>query len=646
MNNDHNPRRRPFANTVCLTMFLHLIAVVPTLFSQTTSPYGGWTAVTGQTTGYFHTEKIDDRYWLIDPSGASFLSRGVNAIRYRGDFSPPLGYNPYEQTTASKYGSAPVWAAAVVDRFHAWRFNTIGSWSDEELWGRLPYSVMLGIGAHSGADWLNRVFFDVFAPLFEEKAASLAAQTCGPLKNDPWLIGYYSDNELAWEVGADALQRVSALYLNFSAGAPGKTRLLDFLKGKYPTIADLNSAWETAYASYADLEQRTDFSEPASAAYIADNKEFLRLVSKRYFEVCRAAIKAADPNHLYLGCRFAWANEELQPVMEGAAGLLDVISINDYGTVIPTRTGLPYVSLYEQYAAIVQAPFLITEFSFRGADAPQPNTKGAGIPALPNQEQRTRKFLEYALAAVQSPSLVGYHWFAHCDQPVEGRSDGENSNYGLINLADRPWELLTNAMSQFQALTERIHQGQKPAVLLAWQRTHHADGKPVMPLANSEVLFQIPNGGGEWSVASLDPWITITSTKTSGTGTRVTIKYKLAANSDLQTRTGHIQINEAQFTVIQQGTNHSIFDNPATTTLTDDGWKWNGLGFFYDGYYPFLFLWGRQNWLYTIEAGLGETGFFLYDFQSASWGWTGTSLYPILWTWPDNTPIDLTTAAP
>ena len=50
--------------------------------------YGGWTAIKGEKTGYFHAERIDRVWWLIDPAGNGFLSKGVNHISYTADKAP------------------------------------------------------------------------------------------------------------------------------------------------------------------------------------------------------------------------------------------------------------------------------------------------------------------------------------------------------------------------------------------------------------------------------------------------------------------------------------------------------------------------------------------------------------------------------
>ena len=150
----------------------------------------------------------------------------------------------------------------------------------------------------------------------------------------------------------------------------------------------------------------------------------LRLSPRQYFELCVAAIKAVDPNHLVIGSRFGY---QPHPNVIAAAGrYLDVISFNRYdfdpGAVI------------DAYSAGGK-PCLISEFSFRGDDSGLPNSRGAG-PRVESQLERAQCFERYVTAALKKPAVVGYHWFEHADQPAEGRFDGENSNFGTVTIED------------------------------------------------------------------------------------------------------------------------------------------------------------------------------------------------------------------
>ena len=136
--------------------------------------------------------------------------------------------------------------------------------------------------------------------------------------------------------------------------------------------------------------------------------------------------------------------------MIAAAGRhLDVITFNCYE---------PDASATLANYAATGRPCLIGEFSFRGDDAGLPNTRGAG-PRVPTQTERAACFRSYVGAALHSPALVGFHWFEHADQPVEGRFDGENSNYGTVTIDDRVYDDLTRAMSAVNADAEDLHGG-------------------------------------------------------------------------------------------------------------------------------------------------------------------------------------------
>jgi agarase len=53
--------------------------------------------------------------------------------------------------------------------------------------------------------------------------------------------------------------------------------------------------------------------------------------------------------------------------------------------------------------------------------------------------------------------MVGYHWFEYTDEPAEGRFDGENSNYGLVDINDNPWTILVEKMTVVNENIESKH---------------------------------------------------------------------------------------------------------------------------------------------------------------------------------------------
>jgi agarase len=42
-------------------------------------------------------------------------------------------------------------------------------------------------------------------------------------------------------------------------------------------------------------------------------------------------------------------------------------------------------------------------------------------------------------------------------KPAEGRFDGEDCNYGLVDIKDQPWKVLTDRMKQVNPTWEQVH---------------------------------------------------------------------------------------------------------------------------------------------------------------------------------------------
>lgn len=410
-------------------------------------PFGGWTKIRHAPTGFFFPQEISGRWWLIDPLGNVFLSKGINHITFKGDVAPKLGYSPYGRAAEKRYQTAEKWAEATVNRMREWGFNTVGAWSSPEMFSQgIPYTVNLGLAASAGADWVKGSFPDVFSSNFEELVVARARTSCSQRSCDPCLIGYFTDNELRW--GADWRSRETLLegFLSLPADAPGKGALVDFLLERYRTAEKVSEAWQvSARDKAALLELRQVFQK--TVAFQVDAKDFLRLVAERYFSVCNRAIRLADPNHLNLGCRFAgYAPEE---VLEGCAAHVDAISFNSYGVVPPSEVIM-------RIHRITGRPIILTEFSFKAMDSGLPNTRGAGKPVA-SQADRADGFQRYIEALADMPVVVGYHWFQYTDQPASGRFDGENSNYGVVDSEDDPWRVLVKKMTEVNDRVELGH---------------------------------------------------------------------------------------------------------------------------------------------------------------------------------------------
>jgi len=443
----------------------------------------------------------------------------VNSVLYEGLHAPKLGYSPYQKAVELRYNSKDSWAEKVVARLKGWGFNTIGAWSGSETYRQeIAYTHILGIADAAGADWQKGVFPDVFSAEFEKVAEKVAREQCAPRAKDPYLLGYFTDNELKW--GPDWRSNKGSLadYWELPSESEGRSKAVAFLRSFYGNdIQRFNSMWGSSHTEWEPVGKTTSL-EQLNAEITAEQKKmrhnrlmgavspeiirgyfeklfpsievfnaieipvidkpkgtsyssldefvaqrplsrlgqelhklesgFSGVVAKRYFGVAAKAIRQADPNHLILGSRFAmWGTQD---VFESIGDSVDIISFNNYSF-------LPPADRLEQLHRWTGKPLMLTEFSFKAMDSGLPNTKGAGIPVA-TQQDRADHFDSYVTALFQMPFMVGFHWFRHEDEPAEGRFDGEDCNYGLVDIKDQPWKVLTDRMKQVNPTWERVHQ--------------------------------------------------------------------------------------------------------------------------------------------------------------------------------------------
>jgi agarase len=375
--------------------------------------------------GYFRVEARNGIWWLIDPRGASMLSVGTDNISYAPDRIKGTGACPYAEALDQIYPDRNAWGLEALARIRLWGFNTIGAWSNPELWiHAVPYTVILDFAARAGGNWQNGTPADFYDPRFEKTANDLAGKICQPRRFDHSLLGYFSDNELPWGADWRGKETLLEMYLKLPASAAGHQKAVEFLQEKYARdIPKLNQAWGVNAAGWEDVQVAG-----TTDAYLSDAAEFLENVATRYFEVSERAIHDADPNHLYLGARFAGKPPD---AVLRAARNVDVVSINVYDFD-------PRPAVQRVFKATGR-PVLVGEFAFRAENSGLPNTRGAG-PKVPDQGARAKAYADYVTRLESLAEAVGYHWFEWVDEPKEGRFDGENSNYGLVDIHDRPYQ--------------------------------------------------------------------------------------------------------------------------------------------------------------------------------------------------------------
>jgi hypothetical protein len=391
------------------------------------SQYGGLQARKEKATGFFHTAQIGDRWWLVDPEGCRFFNVGVASVK-------TIPTPNAEKALAAKFGDKSGWAEATVQMLRTNGFNGLGAWSEDEILMKVKqpvvYTRMLGFmagygkirgGTHMQPGHLgypNDCIF-VFDPAFEKFCGEYARQLAA-YKTDPWLLGYFSDNEMPF------YRHALTNYLGLPPNDPGREAAMKFIQSRHG-----------AQATALDVTPK-------------DAQDFLGQVAGKYFEIVSKAIKKYDPNHLYLGSRFYAADIGKPELFKACAPFVDVVSMNYY------RAWTPDAAKLQMWARESGRPILITEWYAKGEDSGMPNTSGAGW-LVKTQRERGLFYQNYALALIESKVCVGWHWFRYSDNDLDDKGvdpSNRDSNKGIVSNRYEPYVSLMSAM---KLLNERVY---------------------------------------------------------------------------------------------------------------------------------------------------------------------------------------------
>lgn len=325
--------------------------------------------------GYFCTGQTPTgAWWLLDPEGRPFFLRAVNEV-HAAEGSP---HDP---------GA----------RLRAWGCNALGAGADPTL-------------REEGLPWVGTVDFcsagalihtagarlpDVFDPEWPKAAAIRAGEICLPSCERRELVGWLTDDRPGWA----------------QPGEAGRPALLQICLSLEPSFAAYHAAWEFALALHGgQLEALARaWAQPAlknkeivremtraeqgigTRGYLRDDARWSQEFARRYFALTSAAIRAHDPHHLILGCRFGGR--------PGAA----VLAQCGYPTV-----DVPWIDL-DEISLVQPGPVLAGDFTwvdprFFGAPGAR---RARGLTAVERMLRRGRTVLE---RAARHPSVVGYAW--------------------------------------------------------------------------------------------------------------------------------------------------------------------------------------------------------------------------------------------
>jgi len=272
--------------------------------------YGGYRAIKGRKTGYFHLEKIGKQWIFITPDGHGLYPLTVAAIYFNHRGLTNEGKN-YTQIVEQKYrregdkdniAARERWGDKVRKRLREWGFTAIGPYSyapaipdlgadavyyqgkaapgvPDEPMAYITTQANMEAPIRSGqvknlwsSLWDRKIgqafFADVFDPKFA-KAIEEYARREMPAEMKKWILFAFIEQtdwmrgvspghpHLGWGAAAANFEMAEGV-IDFAGRKKKyedtklytKYALRDFLKSKYKKIEKLNEAWGTKYTSW------------------------------------------------------------------------------------------------------------------------------------------------------------------------------------------------------------------------------------------------------------------------------------------------------------------------------------------------------------------------------------------------------------
>jgi len=380
---------------------------------------------------FFHLERKNDAWVIVDPQGEPFYLRGCN---HYGDGSG-MPWN-----LECRYGSVERWRESLRDRAREWGFNylppSIGptaidpatvepphgrhnlitrtpEWPAEQYAElQYPFTIFL---EYPKQYMSGRGLPDVFSEEFARAVDRRCREVCKPLADNPYLIGYHYTQNPPWHPRSTSFD----LWIDgiTGRGSAGRTAWIKLMRQIYGTVERWQEVYGIPIESWEQIEQ---LDKPLRGyinhrKHLADREAFMARICEQWYRVHHEAIRRYDPNHLILGDRNTL---HLQPLPEYAIRVMkpyiDVLSINAMG---------PPELFYE-----------VLEDATRNWDGPiHLADTGSGIyggePPKSTFMARDLAQFESVYAGMMTmglehPQIVGFGWCGYYETPHPGGRSG------------------------------------------------------------------------------------------------------------------------------------------------------------------------------------------------------------------------------
>jgi hypothetical protein len=377
---------------------------------------------------------------LIDAEGRPFFCRAVHGVREAAV--------PVDETVVGRAASAGPYAPDehTSARLRRWGFNALGVGGDGAAQADgFAYIANVDFCGTAGLIQTSGMKLpDVFDPEWPVRAASRAGEVCAPSMHNRALLGWVADDRPGWvsapptlNTGArpGLLQLCLSLEPSFAAYHAAWEFVLALHRGRIDVLA---RAWGVTVTNKEVVREWTRAEQGiATRGYAKDDARWTREFARRYFTGTSAAIRAADPNHLVLGCRFGG------PVRESVRAECVYPAVD---VALLDASELPSME------AGLTAPVLAGDFCWADAGAVEAPAGVRSVRGLTSVEWMLRRGRASVERIARHPAVTGYVWRQWLDEP------GEQPPFarGLVHVNGTEAREHTELLAAFNARVETL----------------------------------------------------------------------------------------------------------------------------------------------------------------------------------------------
>jgi hypothetical protein len=381
------------------------------------------------------------------------------------------------------------WAQATIQRVRDAGFKGLGAWCNPALHRfDIPMSQDLNLWS-----WIQDTSKRLYTSDWQTMAEQAVRTQVVPLAENRNLVGYYIDNELDW---GDGFAGPNAYFDHLPVTDPNRQEVVKVIQSIWPTVSDFNFAWGAKLTAWSDVDAWTSLPREPAGAFDRLNNVWISHLAEDYFRITTNLIRRYDPNHLIMGVRFkGYAPEE---VVAASRNYTDAQSLNYYVSDARLDQEM-FRMIYERSGQ----PIVISEYSFHAMDGQSKDPDTVGFAAqVPDQQARADGYRLMTTRLARIPYIVGADWFQWCDEPPGGRGgDGEDVNFGVVDIHDKPYAQLVEAIRQTAPLLDGMHaksgEGMPSDV---WRDSYAA--KPTMQVPYLSMAPALDDNLADWPAAA------------------------------------------------------------------------------------------------------------------------------------------------